>query len=98
MQCEEMTETRRHWRIEKGKLLYPPKHRPYPPLYFGGSSGAGGVVAAKHVDVYLTWGEPPKDVAQKIAAAKAVAVQYGRTFSFRIRLHVIVRETSAEAL
>ena len=73
------------------------RQQPYPPLYFGGSSGAGSVVAAKHVDVYLTWGEPPKDVAEKIAAAKAVAAQYGRTFSFGIRLHVIVRETSAEA-
>src|SRR6202167_2074292 len=97
MQCEEMTETRRHWRIEKGKLLYPPQQKPYPPLYFGGSSGAGGVVAAKHVDVYLTWGEPPADVAQKIAAARALAATEGRTFSFGIRLHVIVRETSVEA-
>src|SRR6202035_661704 len=97
MQGDEVTETHKHLRIEKGKLLYPPKQRPYPPLYFGGSSGAGSVVAAKHVDVYLTWGEPPKDVAEKIAAAKAVAAQYGRTFSFGIRLHVIVRETSEEA-
>jgi alkanesulfonate monooxygenase len=97
MQGEEVTETHKRLKIEKGKLLYPPKQQPYPPLYFGGSSGAGGVVAAKHVDVYLTWGEPPKDVAEKIAAAKAVAAQYGRTFSFGIRLHVIVRETSEEA-
>jgi alkanesulfonate monooxygenase len=59
MQGEEVTETHKHLRIEKGKLLYPPRQQPYPPLYFGGSSGAGSVVAAKHVDVYLTWGEPP---------------------------------------
>ena len=94
---EEVTETHQHLRIEKGKLLYPPQQKPYPPLYFGGSSGAGGAVAAKHVDVYLTWGEPPADVAQKIAAARALAEKEGRTFSFGIRLHVIVRETSAEA-
>ena len=97
MQGDEVTETGKHLRIEKGKLLYPPHQQPYPPLYFGGSSAAGNDVAAKHVDVYLTWGEPPADVAQKIAVAKARAAQEGRTLSFGIRLHVIVRETSAEA-
>jgi alkanesulfonate monooxygenase len=97
MRGEEVTEAYRHLRIEKGKLLYPPRQKPYPPLYFGGSSPAGGAVAAKHVDVYLTWGEPPADVAQKIAAAKALAAMQGRAFSFGIRLHVIVRETSGEA-
>jgi alkanesulfonate monooxygenase len=97
MQGEEVTETHKHLRIEKGKLLYPPLQQPYPPLYFGGSSDAGGAVAAKHVDVYLTWGEPPHEVAKKIARAKELAAREGRTFSYGIRLHVIVRETSAEA-
>src|ERR1700742_5188196 len=97
MEGEEVTQSHKHLKIEKGKLLYPPVQKPYPPLYFGGSSGAGGAVAAKHVDVYLTWGEPPADVAQKIASAKALAAAQGRNFSFGIRLHVIVRETSAEA-
>ena len=97
IQGEEVTETHKHLRIERGKLLYPPHQKPYPPLYFGGSSGAGGAVAAKHVDVYLTWGEPPAEVAQKIAAAKALGATQDRAFSFGIRLHVIVRETSADA-
>ncbi|GLS24116.1 alkanesulfonate monooxygenase [Labrys miyagiensis] len=87
----------KHLRIEDGTLLYPPVNKPYPPLYFGGSSAIGNEVAGKHVDVYLTWGEPPQQVAEKIAHAKAVAAKYGRTLSFGIRLHVIVRETSAEA-
>jgi alkanesulfonate monooxygenase len=97
MQGEEVTEAHKHLRIENGKLLYPPQQKPYPPLYFGGSSDAGGVVAAKHVDVYLTWGEPPYEVAKKIARAKELEAREGRTFSYGIRLHVIVRETSAEA-
>lgn len=94
---EEVTYEGKKLRIEKGKLLYPPVQKPYPPLYFGGSSDAGNKVAADHVDVYLTWGEPPKDVAEKIAKAKAHAGAKGRSFSFGIRLHVVVRETSAEA-
>lgn len=84
-------------RIEEGKLLYPPVQEPYPPLYFGGSSDAGVDVAARHVDVYLTWGERPADVARKIATAKAAAARHGRTLSFGIRLHVIVRDTSVAA-
>ena len=59
-----------HLRVENGRLLFPPVQRPHPPLYFGGSSEAGMRVAGEHVDTYLTWGEPPADVAKKIADAK----------------------------
>ena len=45
-----------HIRCEGGKLLFPPAQSPHPPLYFGGSSDEGQAVAAKHADVYLTWG------------------------------------------
>jgi len=87
----------RHMAIEHGKLLFPPVQTPHPPLYFGGSSPAGQRVAAEHVDVYLTWGEPPDAVAQKISDMRARAAEQGRTLSFGIRLHVIVRETAAAA-
>jgi alkanesulfonate monooxygenase len=87
----------KHHSVEGGKLLYPPVQRPHPPLYFGGSSGAGQEVAADHVDVYLTWGEPPAAVAEKIAQMKQRAAARGRTLSYGIRLHVIVRETAEEA-
>ncbi len=86
-----------HLRSQGGKLLYPPVQQPYPPLYFGGSSGVGQKVAAEHVDVYLTWGEPPAAVAEKIAEVRALAAARGRILSFGIRLHVIVRETSDAA-
>jgi alkanesulfonate monooxygenase len=71
--------------------------KPHPPLYFGGSSEAAIDVAAETIDKYLTWGEPPKLVAEKVAAARAAAEKRGRKLSFGIRLHVIVRETSREA-
>ena len=94
---ETVTYRGQHLQIEDGKLLFPPLQSPTPPLYFGGSSDTGIAVAAEHVDVYLTWGEPPADVAAKIATARDAAAKLGRTLSFGIRLHVIVRERSEEA-
>ena len=87
----------RHLRAKGAKLLYPPVQAPYPPLYFGGSSDIGQRVAVEHVDVYLTWGEPPEAVGEKIEQVRALAAARGRTLSFGIRLHVIVRETEDEA-
>lgn len=87
----------KHFRISDGRLLFPPVQTPYPPLYFGGSSEAGNRVAAKTIDKYLTWGEPPAAVAAKIATIRALAAEQGRQVSFGIRLHVIVRETREKA-
>ncbi|MGZ4160198.1 MAG: FMNH2-dependent alkanesulfonate monooxygenase [Neobacillus sp.] len=87
----------KHVKIEGGKLIFPPVQHPHPPIYFGGSSPAGQAVAAKHTDVYLTWGEPPAQVEQKIKEVRLLAEQEGRTVRFGIRLHVIVRETEEEA-
>lgn len=86
-----------HLRVKNAKALYPPVQRPYPPLYFGGSSEAAHALAAEQVDVYLTWGEPPAAVAEKIADVRARAARHGRTVRFGIRLHVIVRETGEAA-
>jgi alkanesulfonate monooxygenase len=83
--------------IQNGKLLFPPVQNPYPPLWFGGSSAIAQQIAAKHVDVYLTWGEPPAQVAAKISTVRRLAEAQGRTLRFGIRLHVIVRETQSEA-
>jgi alkanesulfonate monooxygenase len=60
----------KHLRVKGAKALYPPVQAPYPPLYFGGSSDEAIDLAAEQVDVYLTWGEPPAAVAEKIARAR----------------------------
>jgi alkanesulfonate monooxygenase len=86
-----------HLRVQGAKLIYPPVQAPYPPLYLGGSSPPAHDLAAKHLDVYLTWGEPPHEVAAKIADVRRRAAAYGRTLRFGIRLHAIVRETSEQA-
>jgi alkanesulfonate monooxygenase len=87
----------RHLRVQAAKLLYPPLQTPHPPLYFGGSSPAAHELAAKHIDLYLTWGEPPEAVRGKIEDMKRRAAAHGRSLRFGIRLHVIVRETNAAA-
>jgi len=85
-------------RVRGAKILFPAVQNPYPALYFGGSSDGGMDVAAKHVDYYLTWGEPPEQVKEKLAKARNYAyAKYGRELKFGIRLHIIVRESEEEA-
>ncbi|MHA6886273.1 FMNH2-dependent alkanesulfonate monooxygenase [Ralstonia pseudosolanacearum] len=89
--------TGQHLSVKGARVLFPPVQRPHPPVYFGGSSEAAHALAAEQVDTYLTWGEPPAAVADKIADVRRRAARHGRTVRFGIRLHVIVRETDAAA-
>lgn len=86
-----------HLSVKGGKLLYPPINKPYPPVFFGGSSGPAHDLAAEQVDTYLTWGEHPAEVAKKLADVRGRAAAQGRQLQYGIRLHVIVRETEDEA-
>ncbi|OAK56440.1 alkanesulfonate monooxygenase [Rhodococcoides kyotonense] len=74
---------------------YPPV--PLPDVYVGGSSPAAIDVAAEQADVFLTWGEPPAQVADKIAHVKKAASAKGREIRGGIRIHVIARDTADEA-
>ena len=87
----------KHINVRGARLLFKPVQQPRPPLWFGGSSDAAQDLAAEQVDVYLTWGEPPALVKEKIDQVRAKAAAQGRKVRFGIRLHVIVRETNAEA-
>ncbi|WP_217208086.1 LLM class flavin-dependent oxidoreductase [Streptomyces sp. AC550_RSS872] len=84
-----------HLQVEDAKLARVPD--PVPGVYFGGSSPIAGEIAARHADVYLTWGEPPAAVAEKIAWIRGLAEKEGRSIRFGIRLHVITRDTSEQA-
>jgi alkanesulfonate monooxygenase len=97
MQGDEVSFSGKHLKVQNAKLQFPPVQKPYPTLYFGGSSDKALEVAAKHIDVYLTWGEPPQQVAEKINKVRELAVAQGRTVRFGIRLHIIVRETTQQA-
>ncbi|WP_329566299.1 LLM class flavin-dependent oxidoreductase [Streptomyces sp. NBC_01361] len=84
-----------HLQVQDARLARLPD--PVPEVYFGGSSPVAGEIAARHSDVYLTWGEPPAQVAEKIAWIRGLAEKEGRTVRFGIRLHVITRDTAEQA-
>lgn len=85
----------RYFKVEGATVNQVPQ--PQPKLYFGGASPAAELVAAKHVDVYLTWGEPPEMVKPRIARLRQLAADQGRTLRFGIRLHTITRDRSQDA-
>ncbi len=86
-----------HIKVEGASIPTGPIQKPHPPLFIGGSSEAAVKLTAEHIDVHLTWGEPPQAVAEKIREVREAALKKGRKVKFGIRLHVIVRETSEEA-
>ncbi len=76
--------------------------RPYqqnggPLLYFGGYSPAALDLCGQHCDVYLMWPEPKDQIAERMKAVHAVAEKYDRTLNYGLRVHMIVRDTEAEA-
>jgi alkanesulfonate monooxygenase len=81
--------------VENAVLAQIPEVTPL--IYFGGSSPAALDVAARQADVYLTWGEPPAAVAEKIDRVRALAERRGRELRFGIRLHTIARDTAKAA-
>ena len=68
-----------------------------PLMYFGGYSPAALDLCGQHCDVYLMWPEPKEQLAQRMRDVNAVAEKYGRTLDYGLRVHMIVRDTEAEA-
>jgi len=84
-----------HYDIAGATTVAPPD--PVPDIFFGGASPAAQRVAARHADVYLTWGEPPGQVEERIDTVRALAEGCGRQITFGIRLHVISRDRAEDA-
>lgn len=68
-----------------------------PLLYFGGYSPSALELCGEHCDVYLMWPEPKEQIAERMKAVHAVAARYDRVLDYGLRVHVIVRDTEAEA-
>ncbi|MDZ7893025.1 MAG: LLM class flavin-dependent oxidoreductase [Rhodoferax sp.] len=75
--------------------------RPYqtggPLLYFGGYSPDALALCGAHCDTYLMWPEPKEVLAQRMRDVHAQAAQHGRVLDYGLRVHMIVRDTEAEA-
>src|SRR5258708_623247 len=84
---EPVTFAGEHIHIEGAQLNNPPD--PIPAVFFGGSSGSAGPVAAKYSDVYLTWGEPRAAVSEKLDWVRGLAVDAGRVLRYALRIHPI---------
>ncbi len=67
------------------------------PLYFGGASAAAVEVGAQHADVYMLWGEPVAQVAERVAEVRAQAARHGRTIRFSLSVRPIVAATEEAA-
>ena len=68
-----------------------------PLLYFGGYSSSALELCGEHCDVYLMWPETKGQLAERMTAVHAVAKNYNRTLDYGLRVHMIVRDTEAEA-
>lgn len=95
-----VTFTGKHLSVENATII---PAETWPDIYLGGSSAEALEVAAEHAEVYLTWGEPPAQVAEKLDAVRHQVKNLGRArraageLRFGIRLHVISRPTEEEA-
>jgi len=68
-----------------------------PLLYFGGISPVARDLCAQHCDIFLMWPETEKQLGKTMQELSERAVGYGRKIDFGLRIHMIVRETEAEA-
>ncbi|TAE31129.1 MAG: LLM class flavin-dependent oxidoreductase [Cytophagales bacterium] len=68
-----------------------------PLLYFGGIAEGAKEVCAQYCDVFLMWPEPEESLYATMQDVSARAARHGRTLDFGLRIHVVVRETEAEA-
>lgn len=68
-----------------------------PLLYFGGYSPDALELCGQHCDVYLMWPETEDALAQRMQDVNAVAERHNRTLDYGLRVHMVVRDSEAEA-
>ncbi|MFN3972405.1 MAG: LLM class flavin-dependent oxidoreductase [Gemmobacter sp.] len=100
--CWTQDEVAHEGEIYSLKTLPADPARPYqqnggPLLYFGGYSPDALELCGAQCDVYLMWPETKDMLAQRMRDVHARAAAHGRTLDYGLRVHVIVRDTEAEA-
>ncbi len=68
-----------------------------PLLYFGGYSPDAMELCGAQCDVYLMWPETKDMLEQRMKDVHARAESHNRTLDYGLRVHMIVRDTEAEA-
>jgi alkanesulfonate monooxygenase len=68
-----------------------------PRWYLGGASDDALRLAGEQADALLMWIQPVEAIAALMARGQAAFDAAGRTASFGLRTHVVVRDTEAEA-
>ncbi len=68
-----------------------------PLLYFGGYSPDALELCGAQCDVYLMWPETKDMLEQRMKDVNERAAAHGRTLDYGLRVHMIVRDTEAEA-
>ncbi len=101
-QAWERDEIKYEGQIYKLNALSTDPVRPYqqnggPLLYFGGYSPPALDLCGAHCDVYLMWPETEAELGQRMKAAHERAAHHGRVLDYGLRVHMIVRDTEAEA-
>ncbi len=86
-----------YYRVEGCRPFIRPATKPYPALYAGGASEAAETIFAEKIDTYLLWGETMPQLNERIARMRLRAAEHGRTLRYGVRMHVLARETEAEA-
>ncbi|MFF4391817.1 LLM class flavin-dependent oxidoreductase [Streptomyces sp. NBC_00853] len=81
-----------HYRIEEAQLGLGYLGGGRPEVYISGASGPAQETALQHGDCWLRYGDTPEGIAEAVAPVLAKGGRVG------IRMHVLARETRAEAL
>ena len=100
--CWTQDEVEHHGELYTLKKLPADPAKPYqqnggPLLYFGGYSPDALELCGAQCDVYLMWPEPKEMLEKRMRDVHARAAAHGRTLDYGLRVHMIVRDTEAEA-
>jgi len=88
----------RHYKVEETILEPKPSRSPRPTIYAGGESPAAKEMISRTCDAYVMHGDPPSNVAPKIAdmAARREKLGLGR-MQYGVAAYAIVRDSEEEA-
>jgi alkanesulfonate monooxygenase len=85
------------YRVEGARLPVGPATSGGIPIYFGGASAFAIEVGAHYADVYMLWGEPLAQAAERIDSVRTAAAQFGRRLRFSVSVRPILADSETAA-